>query len=363
MAEHRQDLGRTVFAVLFIAGLIGASGWILRPFLGPILWAIMIVVATWPLLLRLQARLFGRRSLAVGAITIVLLLVLVLPLTLVTGTLVTNAGTLVRWAGSLGGFHIPPPPEWFGRIPLAGESLTSLWLQFGALSNTELLDRAAPYARDFVAWLLPHMGSLGFVVVQFLMTVAIAAIFYSQGEAAGQFVLRFAARLGGAQGEAAMRLAAQAIRGVALGVVGTALIQSVLAGLGLVIAGVPFAGLLAATAFVLTVAQLGVVFVLAPAVIWMYYTGATGMATFLLVWTLVVGTADNFIRPLLIKRGANLSLMLIFAGVVGGLLTLGVIGIFVGPVVLAVSWTLLSAWVDAGVPSGQQQQPGAGQRE
>lgn len=345
--EARADLTRTVLAVLFLVGLLGASVWILLPFLGALLWAVMIVVATWPLLLRLQGWLFGSRALAVTAMTIIHLLVLVLPVTMVVGTLVANTGTMVSWAGSLADLHVPPPPDWLGRIPVAGEQLAGLWQQFSTLSNQEILDRAAPYTERLVAWLLPRVGTLGFVLVQFLLTVVIAAICYANGERVAAFFRRFALRLAGSRGESAVDLAAQTIRGVALGVVGTALIQSVLAGIGLAIARVPFAGLLTATCFVLTVAQLPVLIVLVPVVIWVFSTGANGLGAFLVVWTVLVSTSDNIIRPLLIKRGADLSLVLIFAGVVGGLLTLGVIGIFVGPVVLAVSWRLFAAWVDA----------------
>lgn len=347
MTDQTTDLARTVLGVLFIVGFLGASLWILLPFLGPMLWAVMIAVATWPVLIRLQGWLFASRALAVAAMTVALLLVLVLPVTMVVGTLAGNTRTLVDWAGVLANFHVPPPPAWLAGIPLVGEHLNGLWLQFTQLSNQELLDRAVPYAEQFVAWLLPQVGTLGYVLVQFLLTVVVAAICYMNGERVAAFVLRFARRLAGERGEGAVRLAAQTIRGVALGVVGTALIQSALAGIGLAIAGVPFAGLLTASAFVLTVAQIPILLVLVPAVIWVFSTGATGLGIFLAVWTVIVSTSDNIIRPLLIKRGADLSLVLIFAGVVGGLLTLGVLGIFVGPVVLAVSWRLLKAWVDA----------------
>lgn len=348
MTDIRQDLGRTLFAVLFIVALSAMTLWILRPFLGPLLWAIMIVVATWPLLLHLEGWLFGRRALAVAVMTLALLLVLVLPVTMAIGMLVTHADTLVGWAATLASLHLPPPPEWLARIPLVGAQIAGVWQQFSELSNREILDRAAPYAKDFAGWLLPRIGSLGFVVVQFLVTVIVAAIVYMKGEETGRFLLAFARRVAGQKGADAARLAGQAIRGVALGVVGTALIQAALAGIGLAIAGVPFVGLLTALAFLLTVAQLGVVLVLAPAVIWLFVAGMTGTGIFLLAWTVIVSLTDNFIRPLLIKRGADLSLLLIFSGVVGGLLAFGIIGIFVGPVLLAVSWTLLRAWVAEG---------------
>jgi predicted PurR-regulated permease PerM len=136
------------------------------------------------------------------------------------------------------------------------------------------------------------------------------------------------------------------VRGVALGVVVTALAQSVLGGVGLAIVGVPFAAVLTAVMFMLAIAQVGPLIVLVPAVAWLYWSSSAGWGTFLLVWTLVVGAMDSFLRPVLIRKGADLPLLLIFSGVVGGLIAFGLIGIFVGPVVLAVSHTLLSAWVD-----------------
>ena len=145
-----------------------------------------------------------------------------------------------------------------------------------------------------------------------------------------------------------MLLAGQAIRGVALGVVVTALVQAALGGLGLVIAGVPFAALLTAVVAFLCIAQIGPTPVLVPALIWLYWSGETGWGTFLVVWTVIVVTIDNVLRPLLIKRGADLPLLLIFAGVIGGLLAFGLVGVFVGPVVLAVAYTLLRAWIADG---------------
>ncbi len=167
-----------------------------------------------------------------------------------------------------------------------------------------------------------------------------------KGERVAEGMLRFGRHLAGEAGDRVVRLAAQAIRGVALGVVGTAIVQAALGGIGLAVAGVPFAALLAAVAFILCIAQLGPGLVLAPAVGWLYWQGHTGAGTGLLLWTVVVVTLDNVLRPLLMTKGANLPMLLMFAGVMGGLLAFGLIGIFVGPVVLAVSYTLLGAWID-----------------
>jgi predicted PurR-regulated permease PerM len=163
--------------------------------------------------------------------------------------------------------------------------------------------------------------------------------------------MAFAHRLGGETGERTIRLAGQAIRSVALGVVLTALIQSVLAGLGLWFCGIPHPGLLTAIAFVLGIAQLGPVPVLGPAVIWLYWTGSTGWATALLIWSLPVAALDNILRPILIRRGVQLPMLLIIAGVIGGLISFGVVGLFIGPVVLAATYTLAKDWVARGQPT------------
>jgi riboflavin synthase alpha subunit len=163
-------------------------------------------------------------------------------------------------------------------------------------------------------------------------------------------VRRFGYRLSGERGEGAVILAGQAARAVALGVGVTAIVQSILGGIGLAIAGVPFAPVLTAVMFMFCIAQLGPTLVLAPAVVWLYWGDNTGWGTFLLIWTVFVGTMDNFLRPVLIKQGADLPLLLILAGVIGGMLAFGLVGLFVGPVILAVGYTLLEAWINEATP-------------
>jgi predicted PurR-regulated permease PerM len=188
------------------------------------------------------------------------------------------------------------------------------------------------------------------MTLEFLLTTIIAALVYTNGEIAASGVVRFARRLAGERGERSVRLATQAIRSVALGVVLTALIQAVLGGVGLAVAGVPFFVILSAVMFLLAIAQLGPLAVLLPAVIWLYWRGSSGWGTALLAWTVVVTPLDNILRPILIRKGLDLPLILIFAGVIGGLIAFGLVGIFVGPVILAVGHTLLVAWVVEAAP-------------
>jgi predicted PurR-regulated permease PerM len=184
--------------------------------------------------------------------------------------------------------------------------------------------------------------------LQFLLTVVIVVVMYTQGETARAGLIRFGRRLAGDRGEGVVVLAGQAVRAVALGVVVTALAQTLLAGLGLFVAGIPFAGLLTGVILLLCIAQVGPLLVLAPAVIWLFWTDQTVWGVALLVWTVLVGALDNVLRPILIRKGADLPLLLIFAGVIGGLIAFGIIGLFVGPVALAVTYTLLRDWVAEG---------------
>lgn len=344
----RRDLTRTVLAVAAIAGLLGLSAWVLRPFLPAAVWAVMLVVATWPEFRALEARLGGRRGVTVALMVSGLLLLLVLPLALAVDTLVDHADQLTSLGKRLAEGGLPSPPDWVAGLPLLGERVTVWWQQAIDAGPSGLLARALPYASETGKWVLAQAGGVGGMLLQFLLVVALAGVLYGAGEDGARLVVRFGRRLAGERGEHSVVLAGQAIRGVALGVGVTAVVQTVLGGIGLAVAGVPFAGFLAALMLLLCIAQVGPMLVLVPAVGWLFWQDATGWGIFLAVWSVVVGTLDNFLRPALIRRGADLPLLLIFAGVIGGMLGFGLIGLFIGPVVLAVTYTLLLAWIEDG---------------
>lgn len=340
------DLPRVLLGVIFLVLLLTASFWILKPFLLPLVWATMIAVATWPLLIGVQGYLRGRRAPAVLLMTVALLLVLIVPLTLAVATVLENVAAMKEWIRQMAAEGVPPPPEWVGSLPLVGERAAAMWQQAAAAGPEGWSARLVPYAQKMLAWFVNNAGGLGLIFIQFLLTLILTAILYAKGETAAAGVRRFFRRLAGARGEESVLLAGKAIRAVAMGIVVTALIQSALGGLGLWIAGIPGVTVLTAVMFLLAIAQIGVVPVLLAASGWLFWQGATLWGVLLLAWTAVVGSIDNVIRPILIKKGADLPLLLIFAGVIGGLVAFGIIGLFVGPVVLAVSYTLLRAWVE-----------------
>jgi predicted PurR-regulated permease PerM len=342
---NSSDLTRTTLAVLFIGILIAACFWVMRPFLSSLLWAAMIVIATWPNFLKLQTRLRGKRWLAVLVMTVVLLLVLILPICFAVLTILDRSDQIVGWFKSLSTVKIPPPPGWIEKIPVVGHSAVERWQQFAAVSPEELSKMTAPYATKLVAWFVAQAGNFSLLVLHFLLSIAIAAVLYAKGEATASGIRLFARRLAGQAGDEVAVLSAKAVRGVALGIVVTALVQSSLGGVGLFFAGVPGAVLLTAVMLMLCIAQIGPALVVIPADIWLFYNGHTLAGSLFAIWAVFVLTIDNFLRPILIRKGVDLPLLLIITGVIGGLIGFGVIGLFIGPVILAVTFTLLRAWV------------------
>jgi predicted PurR-regulated permease PerM len=338
------DLVRTTFRLLAVGVLVVLSVWIVSPFLMATAWATMIAIATWPLLLRAQSWLGDRRAAAAVGMTLALLLVLVVPFYFGVAAVVEHAGRIADWSRALVALAAQPPPEWVAALPVVGQPIAARWRELAAQPEA-LSERVAPFVQGVLVWFGGQVGSVGMLLLQLLLTVVVVGILYVKGDTVARGVNRFARRLAGAQGEEAVLLAARAVRAVALGVVVTAIVQSALVGLGLAVAGVPYVTILVVIVFVLAIAQLGPVLVLIPAAVWVYQTQGAAWGIPFIVWAALCAMLDNFLRPVLIKRGADLPLLLIFAGVIGGLVGFGVIGLFVGPVVLAVAYTLLVEWV------------------
>jgi predicted PurR-regulated permease PerM len=346
------DITRIVLIVLVIALLILGSFWTLLPFLGAMIWATTLVIATWPAMIRLQRVTGGRRGVAVAIMTLLILAALIVPLAFAISALLDAAWRSPAVMQDFMVRGLGPAPEWIDTIPMVGPQITAQWRQIAAGGPEALAEFARPYARNAASWAIAATGGVGALILQFLLIVVLTAILYAKGEVAAAGALAFGRRIGDERGEKTIELAGQAVRSVALGVVVTALVQSLLAGAGLVLTGVPHAGLLTALIFVLCIAQIGPVLVLVPAIAWLYWSGSTGWGTVLLIWAVPVLTLDNILRPILIRRGVQLPMLLIIGGVIGGLVSFGVLGLFVGPVILASTYTLAKAWVVEGLTAG-----------
>lgn len=344
MYDKHTDLPRLIFSLMFIGLMLVGCLWILRPFLPGLIWACMVVIATWPLMLKIQKLLKCKRVYASLIMTLIILLVFVLPAMLIVASVVKNSGFIVSLASSDQPIEVPSL-DILKSVPYVGDSAYDTWQSVVASNGKVVINQVKPYIGEGITWLLSQAANIGRFLVYSGLMVIFSFLLYLNGELCADSIRRFAVRLAGLRGDTTVILAGQAIRAVALGVVVTALTQSIIAGIGLGITGVPAATLLTMLIFFLCVAQLGPLLILVPAVIWLFYTGETTYGFILLGWTVVVTTMDAFLRPYLIKLGADLPMLLILAGVIGGLLGFGLIGLFLGPVILAVSYKLIQAWV------------------
>lgn len=341
---HRpRDIPQILLSVLFLSLIIVACLWIVQPFILGFAWASTIVIATWPVLIRLQQLLFGKRALAVLVMTLLLFLLFVIPIALLINSLVDGSAPLVHAITS--GELTPPDLQWLNSIPLIGAKLYGAWHSLLDMGGAAIMAKVKPYIGTTTTWFVGQAAHIGRFMLHCGLMLLFSALLYWQGEKVAFGVRYFATRLAAKRGDAAVLLAGQAIRAVALGVVVTALVQAVLAGIGLAISGVPYATLLTVVMIFSCLVQLGPLMVLVPSIIWLYWTGDTTWGTVLLVWSCVVGTMDNFIRPVLIRMGADLPMILIISGVIGGLIAFGMIGLFIGPVLLAVTWRLFDTWM------------------
>jgi predicted PurR-regulated permease PerM len=341
-----RDLTRNVLAVLFILGLTAGSLFILRPFLTALVGGTTIAISTWPLLTGLERRWGGRRGLAIASMIALLAIAVLAPLYFGAVATVQSAGALSAWVHDLPNKTLPALPDRLASAPLVGPRLQKAWVELAEGGGEGMRARLSVHTGAILRWLASRVGSLVGMLVQVLLTLGITGLLYARGERVAATLLLFARRLAGPRGEQAARLAALATRGVGLGVVLTPLIQSILAGVGIAAAGVPHVGLLALIVLLSCLAQAGPIPALLIPVIWLYARGSVFAATALVAWALVVHISGPIVRPLLIKRGVDLPMVLIISGVIGGVMAFGAVGLFIGPVLLAVATTLLRSWME-----------------
>jgi predicted PurR-regulated permease PerM len=344
--SDRVFMQRTVEAAIRIGVIAGLIAWcftIARPFLVPIIWGAIIAVAVFHGYEWLQKGLGGRRITAAVLITLLMLVLLVVPSVLLGESLVSGAQDVVESFQS-GELQIPPPPDSVARWPLIGEPIAKAWT-LASEDLEEALRRAGPLLKGFGSWLLGAAGGAGLALLQFVLAIFISGAFLANSEAAGRVTRAIAKRLVGERGLEFASVAEKTVRSVASGILGVALIQALLAGLGFLIAGVPAAGLLTLVCLVFGVIQLGVVIVLIPVVIYLFSTADTVTAVGFLIWAILVAPVDNILKPILLGRGVDVPMLIIFVGAIGGFLNAGIIGLFIGAVVLALGYKLFVAWL------------------
>ena len=340
-----RDLPRNVLMVLFILALTAGCIWVLRPFVVVIICGATVAISTWPMLLSVERKLGGRRWAAAGLMIGAMLVAILVPVYFGVLAAVQSTSNAIDWLRDLSNHTLPPLPAWLANLPVVGARAQRAWADVAAGGTAGLAARLEANGGEVLRAAAGRIGNLVGMLMQVLIALAITALLYARGESFASAMMSFSRRLGGERGERSARLAAMATRGVALGVVLTPLIQAILAGIGMAVAGVSHVGILAILVLVTCLAQAGPIPAMLIPVAIMFARGATLPAILLLVWAIVVHISGPIVRPILIKRGVDLPLTLILAGVIGGVSAFGVIGLFIGPVLLAVGAALLKNWV------------------
>ncbi len=330
---------------------------IIKPFLGMTLWGMIIAIAVAPGYENLAARLGNRRGLAAFLIVLILMGLIILPAMAFTGTIVDGAKTVAERLGE-GDIDVPPPPESVASWPIIGERLTNFWLL--ASGNLEAaLDQVQPQIRALSKWLLGAAATAGFGTLGFLASIIIAGVLLPRSDQAGRTSVKLFEHLVGERGQEMHKLTQSTIRSVARGILGVAIIQATLAGIGLFFVGVPAAGLLTMAILMLCVVQLGPGLVMIPVAIWLFSTGDNLTAILFTIYAVPVIVIDNFLKPILLGRGVDVPMLVIFLGAIGGFLSMGIIGLFVGATVLVLGYNLLGAWVAAEVTDEETETAGS----
>jgi predicted PurR-regulated permease PerM len=313
------------------------------PFVAILLWSVILAVMLHPLHLHLSARVGNRWSATIiGLVGVAGMLV---PMYMVVTSLGSSIYSLV--AGLQGGtLTIPPPPTWLAGLPVIGGKLTDGW----SLVSTNLpaaLAKYGPMLSKAAAWLVSFAGGLASGGLSFVLSIGIAAIIVAYADSAAAFARRLTGVIANdrARGDHIVTLTAATIRGVALGVVGVAVIQTLLIGIGFFAIGVPAAGALTLITFLVAVVQVPALLVTIPVIVYVFANEATTPAVIFTIWSIVAGLSDNILKPLMLGRGLDVPMPVILVGVIGGMIADGLLGLFIGPVLLAVGYVLLIEWL------------------
>jgi predicted PurR-regulated permease PerM len=314
---------------------------ILAPFVPIVAWGIIIAVASYPVFLKLQHA-TGRGGWAAAIWTILLLAVLIVPVVLLAKSTVEGVQSLMEHLDA-GTFVVPPPPPNLESWPLIGAPLNRIW-SMASNNLTEAVKILAPQIKTVLPKLLSATAGIGLTVLQFFFSILIAGALLANAQSAAEVTRALANRLFGERGAEFQNLVGSTIRSVTSGILGVALIQTVLAAIGFLVAGLPGAGLWAVIFLVAAVLQIGML-VLIPAVIFVFATATTTTAVVFLIWCAVVGLLDNVLKPMLLGRGASVPTAVVFLGAIGGFVAMGIVGLFVGAIILSVGYKLFLAWI------------------
>ena len=349
--DNRTAVGNYLEAAVrigLVALLVWACFMIFKPFLIPVLWAIIIADAAYPLYRKLDNGLGGRSNLTAVLLTVAALALLIVPTVMLFGS-VTDTVKTISTGLKNGTLTVPSPPEGVAAWPFIGESVHKLW--HAASTNLQAtLARIGPELMEIAGGLLSTGAGLLLGILQFTISIIIAGVFMAKADACYAISVRIFRSVAGEKGAELVDLSAATIRSVAQGVLGVAIIQSLMAGIGMLIVSVPGAGVWALLVLLFAVVQLPPILVLGPVIVYVFSVADTTPAVLFAIWGVFVSISDSFLKPLLMGRGVKIPMLVILIGAIGGMLLFGIIGLFVGAVVFSVGYTLLQVWLDKDAP-------------
>jgi len=334
-------LGYGTLAALVVGCLV-----VLLPFVTALLLAVILTYSTWPLYLRLRRTAGGRSNLAAGLMMLAACVILIAPFVFVAVSLADSASELIDAMRKTFEYGPPALPQWITNLPFVGNTIANYW-QTLSHDSGRLIEDLQGLISPARSVLLSGGGILFSGLLQLGLAVLVAFFLYRDGEAAATKITRITIRIGGARGGHLLNVAGSTVVSVVYGILGTALAQGVVAGIGFLIAGVPGAALLGFATFFLSVVPVGPPLIWIPAAVWLFLQGSTGWAIFMGLWgLLVISMVDNVLKPMIISHGSHLPFMLVLLGVLGGAAAFGFVGIFLGPTLLAVGYRMVNEWMD-----------------
>jgi len=343
MPTTRKELIETAIQIGIITLLVLWCYQIAAPFIGPIVWAGIIAIGVYPLYQWLKDKTGLSAGWTSTLVTLALLVILITPSTILSNALLKNVQTLTTQIEN-DALHIPPPPEGVADWPLVGKKVETLWSQSSQDLRT-VLGEYDDQLKQFARWFLAKVAGAGMGLLVFIFSIILAGVFLVSANGAKRSVESVFTRLAGSRGPELTALSQATVKSVVTGILGIAIIQALLAGLGFIVMGVPAAGLLAFICLILAIVQIDILIVLIPLSIYAFSVTGTGAAVAFLVWNIAVGLLNNVLKPILLAKGVNAPMAVIFIGAIGGMLHYGIIGLFVGAVVMVLGYTLFIAWL------------------
>ena len=317
---------------------------LLKPFVILILWATILAVALYPFFEQLKNRIGGRKNLSATLIALVCMGIIIGPVAFLAKTLVDNVNSLIDGILS-GSLILPPPPDFIETVPFFGAYIDNIW-ELASVNIIDALNQLEPEIKQLATYLIPITANISIGLLQFLLSIVISAFLMINAKSLSKKVTRFITRITPDKGEAFIVLASSTLRNIVRGVIGIAVIQTLVVAIGLFVSGIPSAGLLTFVCLILTIIQIGPGLIVFPSIIFVWMTMNTFVALVYTIWMVLATLIDNFLKPILMARGLSIPMIIILVGVFGGTIAHGIIGLFIGPVVLALGYELLRVWID-----------------